>query len=190
MRVIFLDIDGVLNYDGSTSRNGIYLGIDNKRMRYLRNIVLQTDAKIVLTSTWREFYKIGAYKQDTRTGIYLNNKMRRHGLEIYDKVSEEVPWNHRGEAIKLWLDQHPDVEAYVVIDDEIFRDYNDYDIMPHLIKTCSNLTDKLSGLTERLTFAAVAILQGYRIGPVIDYDILRNVFSGFEPEKENYFNFN
>lgn len=189
MRVIFLDIDGVLNYNGSESRNGIYLGIDNKRVKRLKHIVLQTDAKIVLTSTWREFYAVGAYLQDNSTGKYLNNKMRKQQLEIYDKIREEVPWNHRGEAINLWLTQHPDVDNFVILDDEIFCDYNDFNLMPHLVKTCANLTDELSGLTNGLTTAAIAILEGYCIGPIIDYGVIRDVFSGYAPDRENLFKF-
>ena len=51
MKVIFLDIDGVLNYNGSS-----FLSED--KIILLRNILRRTGAKLVLSSSWRIiFYK-------------------------------------------------------------------------------------------------------------------------------------
>ena len=51
MKVIFLDIDGVLNEEKSRSRCVGYKGIDDKKAENLAKIVRATDAKIVLVST-------------------------------------------------------------------------------------------------------------------------------------------
>ena len=59
MKIIFLDIDGVLNYRGckSKSPSGCY-GIEQDKVKLLKNIVEQTNAKLVLTSTWKtDWYK-------------------------------------------------------------------------------------------------------------------------------------
>lgn len=49
-KVIFLDIDGVLNTSYTKYRDEV---LDDFRLDYLAKIVNKTRAKIVLTSTWR-----------------------------------------------------------------------------------------------------------------------------------------
>lgn len=56
MKVIFLDIDGVLNsrtYDRKRNWNE-QTDIDETRLPLIKEIVDATDAKIVLSSTWRQ----------------------------------------------------------------------------------------------------------------------------------------
>ena len=58
MKIIFLDIDGVLNSIGWVERTKgtAYEDkeIDPSKVRLLKQIIDKTDAKIVLSSTWRE----------------------------------------------------------------------------------------------------------------------------------------
>lgn len=54
MKVIFLDIDGVLNCVTSKSYCGMYVGVDADKIRRLARIVEETGAKIVLSSDWRD----------------------------------------------------------------------------------------------------------------------------------------
>ena len=53
MKIIFLDIDGVLNCQKSQSKCGGLIGIDDKKVKVLRKIVESTNAKIVLCSSWK-----------------------------------------------------------------------------------------------------------------------------------------
>ena len=53
MNVIFLDVDGVLNNAYTTDRIKGYIGIDDNKVRLLKQIVDYFDAKIILSSTWR-----------------------------------------------------------------------------------------------------------------------------------------
>ena len=48
---------------------------------------------------------------------------------------EKTPFleNKRGKEIKQWLAEHQDIEDYVLLDDEIFKDFDD-EILSHLIK--------------------------------------------------------
>lgn len=63
MRVIFLDIDGELTYTGY--RNEKTHNIDPKKVALLKEIVETTDAKIVLSSSWKCGYnKITREKKD------------------------------------------------------------------------------------------------------------------------------
>jgi histidinol phosphatase-like enzyme len=57
MKVVFLDIDGVLNEEKSRSRCCGYKGIDDKKVGNLAKIVKQTNAEIVLISTWKDDWR-------------------------------------------------------------------------------------------------------------------------------------
>ncbi len=176
MKVIFLDFDGVLNHVKSKSRvtfeDGIYVGLDKNKLRNLAKIVQETDAKIVLTTTWRDHYEVGAYKQSNRVGKYVNNKFRDLGLKIYDKVRDGKRFN-RGKDAKAWLDEHPEVTEYVVIDDEDIGYMIEWDIFKnHFVKT---LWDG-NGLTENCANAAIRILNGCREN-YIDREDMHKVYS-------------
>ena len=56
VKVIFLDIDGVLAH--TDYLNWQTRHIDPERVRFLAQIVELTDAQIVLTSTWKNGYDI------------------------------------------------------------------------------------------------------------------------------------
>lgn len=160
MKVIFLDIDGVLN-SWSDCKQAHYkmcvggkgcVGISNVRLRFLKQIVDATDAKIVLVSSWKSSWlqyrkqvkeylttdkkePLYIYFDRNEYGYYLHKKFRKHKLEIYDTTEgyEPNPWN-RGTGIRNYLMIHKDIKNWIVLDDEIFKDYND-EILMHLIKT-------------------------------------------------------
>ena len=58
MKVIFLDIDGVLNdkYCRARVPSGCKGAVDAK-LKLLREIVRQTDARLVLISSWKKYWK-------------------------------------------------------------------------------------------------------------------------------------
>ena len=130
MKVIFLDIDGVLNghdWDEAAQSNRIR----HKCVERLSRIMAATDAKIVLSSAWRYMIHCGA--MTTRGFEYM---LRTHGANgIVNRIvgvtirDEETPgylgpdhahgcWEPRAAQIRAWLGEHPDVESFVVIDDE------------------------------------------------------------------------
>ena len=53
MKVIFLDIDGVLNCSKTPNPKTLPYIVDRRLLRRLIRVVDQTSAKIVLPSTWR-----------------------------------------------------------------------------------------------------------------------------------------
>lgn len=158
MKVIFLDIDGVLNCQSSKSRepDGC-TGIDDARVKLLRKIVDATGAKIVLTSTWQKEWKLEGI---TSSGRYLIRKLWRKRLNIFSRTGK-WSWNDRGQGIIDWISGAPEkVESWVVLDDEIFDDYPRCGIMPHLV-----LTDFYSdGLNETCVERAIELL-----GRIDDY---------------------
>lgn len=135
MKVIFLDVDGVLNELGSTSRCCGMLGVDEDKVKRLSDIVMRTKAVIVLTSTWKSDWFRCEYEEDLPTmGLYLQQKLRKYGVHILDKTTD-VEWSKRGDGIKRWMNEcKVPIESFCIIDDETF-DYEEEGLMDRLVKT-------------------------------------------------------
>lgn len=132
MKIIFLDIDGVLNCNGSKSKmiddNDVcYVGIDKHKILRLKETIDRTGAKVVLSSTWR----LHLYKKD-RVDKYMRQRFKKYGIEIYSCTDHLH--GSRGAEIKKWLNEHDNIEEWVVLDDEWFSDYDD-EILQHLVRT-------------------------------------------------------
>ncbi|MBO5287071.1 MAG: hypothetical protein J6B34_02995 [Clostridia bacterium] len=115
MKVIFLDIDGVLNsrrYD--LTRGGDDGNIDKTRLPLLKEIVDKTGAKIVLSTTWRTNWDKDESKL-TEKGKELRSTLLEYGLEIYDKTPD-IDLNERPKEIMAWLEKN-EVDGFVIIDD-------------------------------------------------------------------------
>ena len=63
--------------------------------------------------------------------------------------------DNRGEGIRNWLANHPSVTHWIVLDDDIFPDYKQHGIMPHLVKT----NFYAGGLTETHVNQAIDLLN-------------------------------
>lgn len=134
MRVIFLDIDGVLNHCDTrhdarpSDTEPLPIPIEAECMARLNRLIAETEAKIVISSSWRTF----ARWQD------LGPALVRHGLvaevigETPDlpndktwlanwEISKGSPFAfehlERGWEIAEWLAAHPEVTAFVILDD-------------------------------------------------------------------------
>ena len=160
MKVIFLDIDGVLNCSTTEDHApGGAIGIERRCVKALRLIVEATGAKIVLTSTWKEEWS-PYYERCSPDVIYLMQELAKEGLTIFSKTEDDI--KHRGKGISDWLacfgpDVSGDVPDWVVLDDEVFIDYNEYTyVMSHLVKTAYGG----GGLTDELATRAIQILNG------------------------------
>ena len=156
---LFLDIDGVLNCHSSKSYCGIFVGIDKDKVQRLKKIVQKTNAIIILSSDW----KIGWQphrKYDPEIyphAKYLDNHLRKKSdntLFITDKTPN-IRRSERGAEINAYLQLHPEITNYVVLDDYYFDDYDEYKIGPHLI-----WTNHVYGLTDDDSAAAISLLQG------------------------------
>ena len=126
--VIFLDIDGVLNSYGCEDRIGSIVGVEDEKIGYLKEIADYLDAEIVLSSSWRQYWKkelltdgVNNWKGRSpfRYGRYLNIKLAKHGLKITDKT-ETLHWRNRALEILAYLNSHPDIDRFVILDDEDF----------------------------------------------------------------------
>ena len=133
--IIFLDIDGVLNNYDTKDRFRGFIGIDDKLVDILKEIVDRTDASIVLSSSWKDEWTNDPYLADDPhydAGRYINAKLSRCRMRVLGKTKDEGI--NRGYGIRRWLDTHPH-EGWIVIDDEVFPDFEVCGILPQLVFT-------------------------------------------------------
>lgn len=151
-KVIFLDVDGVLNEESTQTRtksNCIF--VDEAKLLLLKRIVDTTGAKLVLSSTWRYDRNDARYNGDF---LQLQEAIRAVGLDFYSFTPEDVLGIRRGMEIKAWLGTHPEVKQFVILDDELF-DYEERGLLDRLVKT--NFEN--GGLTEAHVLEAVDLLM-------------------------------
>ena len=182
-KVIFLDIDGVLNCESSPSRCMNFLGIDKDKVRRLAKIVEKTGAIIVLTSSWKDGWA-PARKYDKYEYYhchYLDEHLWKKGkLKIHSKTFERK-WLDRGHGILSWLQNHPNIKEYVILDDECFYDYYESNLLQHLIKT-----DNRYGLTDDNVNKAINILNRKLKTPIKITSIATIKAAGPQQEGESY----
>ena len=150
MKVIFLDIDGVLNsedYVYSCREYGI--AIDPTRMVLLKQIIDETNAKIVLSTSWREHWE-KAPNECGKIGLQINNIFSQYNLEILDKTPNLR--TRREQEIWYWLNKNPQVKNFVVLDDMFLcAEF----LNGHFIKT----SNRFDGLDEADVEKAIEILS-------------------------------
>lgn len=153
IKIIFLDIDGVLNNKHSKSRCCGFIGIDNDKVKRLKQIVDATGAKIVLCSSWKDDWEPVDKECQPAESDYLDRKLKREGLRIIDKT-KDLYWN-RGEGIVNWINEHG-VENFVILDDEAF-DYGRYDLNRYHVETCFD--SESGGLQDEHVEKAILLLN-------------------------------
>jgi hypothetical protein len=150
-RIVFLDIDGVINsedyalYRNASRRFNLDEFVDERAVTFLNYIVKKTDAKIVLSSSWRG-----------NMGL-ISERMTKCGFvyDFFDKTPYH-PSRHRGTEIKEWIDKyeetHEPIDNYVILDDDsdILSEQKD-----HFVH-CNNV----HGLTSEDSYKAINILNG------------------------------
>lgn len=132
MKIIFLDIDGVLQsprYCLAIGETGFLQAFEPAALSMLRALVVQSKAKIVISSSWRH----GSSKRE------FNQLFRVLGFkEIANAIHEnwrtdDLPHPaKRGDEISKWLDEHSYVTNYLILDDD-----NDMleEQLPHFVHT-------------------------------------------------------
>lgn len=186
MKVIFLDVDGVLNADDDCvyqagPKKGEwkarcphvqagyfehYIGISNTKVQRLAQIVKETGAIIVLVSSWKDNYEHLLATNRDRIGRYLFNKLAQQGLTIHsttlkqEKIGDPCGTYQRyvrGTGVWHWLEQHEgEVECWIALDDESF------DYMPNqLSHVCltSSFDRKSGGLNDKIMKKAIKMLN-------------------------------
>ena len=152
--IVFLDFDGVLNTEQYQAR----LAVDSKptkdtwgplfdpqAVENLRQIIDFTDARIVISSSWRYAHSLDV----------LRRMWEVRGLpgEILDTLACGATYISRGEEIECWLERN-DRPDYVIIDD-----LNDFSPAQrdHYVET-----NPIIGITEADAEKAIEILRKSR----------------------------
>lgn len=136
INVIFLDIDGVLNgYNfwnllgwniiskfNSSKLKGWYreltepFGVHERKVKRLAKIVHKTDAKVVISSSWRSGLQSNNLSDSEKRLLEL---FKKYNIEIYD-YTPILPSGKRENEIMAWLFRNPQVNNFIILDDENF----------------------------------------------------------------------
>jgi len=157
MRLIFLDFDGVLNSQlwyvrtkGSRGRDDL----DRDAIGFLNNLIAETGAKVVVSSTWR----LGRSVEE------LQEILDRNGFkgEVVGKTKDlrygpDGDCVLRGNEILCWMKDNPEIlgvaywdyNDYVILDDDSDMLYWQKDNYIHV--------DPYVGLTPNVVFKAKKI---------------------------------
>ena len=158
-KIIFLDIDGVLNsmdYFEQTKDCKGYTEINHEKVKLLKKIVDRTGAEIVLSSTWRD---LGKRKNEPEHPMYkyLSDTLKEYDMEIID----HTPYigQDRPKEIRAWLDNQQDKDIqFVSLDDDFQKHkYDEAGIGDCLVRT--SFYEKDGGLRKEHVEKAVEILN-------------------------------
>ena len=124
--IVFVDVDGVLN---CTETNGC---IDDDKLILLKEIINATNAKIVISSSWRN---------TTKKLNKLSNALHRHGIEYIDCTPNLLryrkPEANRVCEIQSYLKSARDkynIQQWVAIDDYNLIKHSSF-FKNHLVNT-------------------------------------------------------
>jgi hypothetical protein len=104
MKVIFLDIDGVLNCKKTANPRMLPYVVDRRLLARFKQLLERTGAKVVLSSTWRY----------DPAGLF---SAKYWGIPFIG-ITPDMPKRPRRDEIRAWLKKHPKVTRFAVIDDE------------------------------------------------------------------------
>lgn len=125
MRIVFLDIDGVLTRPSvhvAYRDKGVWNRASPVATRLLDRLCRDAGALVVICSAWRKIH----------TRLEIEHTLRRGGFRgaLHEDwctgVDEE---GIRGDEVRAWLAAHPEVTAHVVIDDEPDRYHPDQPVV-------------------------------------------------------------
>ena len=114
VRIIFLDLSGTMTPDGLEDTDPI----DRAKVARLNKITEATSAKIVISSDWVKPYPgVGQDKQFAKVSVELIEHGVRGDIIGYTPQGEKEYMFQRGEQIRRYLDAHPKIASFVVLDD-------------------------------------------------------------------------
>lgn len=130
MKVLFLDIDGVVNTHRTPQTDG--WPIEPFCAFQVGRIQLETGCEVVLSSSWRHSEEGVEVVEKKVLPLFSRTRVDRDGEDS------------RGTQIKEWLDAHPEVTRYAILDDN--TDMLD-EQMPNFFQTyffCCGLTEDIA----------------------------------------------
>ena len=165
-KIIFLDIDGVLNNEETAYKTGIK--IEERKVAILKHIVEETGAEIILSSSWKRGYCFfimdGMQSKDPAFKL-LHDSLEKVGLKIsgVTPISGESGPCARPLEIREWLYRFYRIFSYVILDDDIFWDWGF--LQRNVVTTTTFCPENslahqyVTGLTMEHAERAIAILN-------------------------------
>jgi len=125
IKVIFLDIDGVLNNPKQWGNRFLDLRFDEECVNQFNRIVEATNAKIVLSTSWRKLYKY-----DILTKVLKDVGVRGEFIGITPALHSLH--SQRGDEINEWIKYYgrKNIDSFVVLDDDSDMDK----VLGHFVK--------------------------------------------------------
>ena len=157
-KILFLDIDGVLN-SFRFSHNEERYGFADELVEKLRKILDKTNAGVVISSSWRKHEDYEPFEPMMNWRDVLTRKL---GFKMRsDWLLGETPNSDsgkRGLEILAWFDLQPksfnkNAKNFCIIDDEVG------DILPFICKRLIIKVDMRVGLTDEDAEKAIKILN-------------------------------
>ncbi|NQX65653.1 hypothetical protein HQN90_05880 [Paenibacillus alba] len=144
MKLIFLDIDGVLVTTNSLIPSDKYFAhtFDKTCVQNLIEILNATGAKVVISSSWREGRTLAQLQS-----IFQSNGIEDCVIGLTPSFNDETI---RGTEIKAYLEGCNGLECFVIIDDEEKMG----DLEPFLIET-----EFRTGITESVKDEVISRLM-------------------------------
>lgn len=139
-KILFLDIDGVLNSERYIKRIGELFDnpdyqIDPEAVSILNKLISICKVDIVLSSTWRL-----AFSSHPSPIEAVQKMLEHYGItgkvvgvtpSIYTKTGLIYLSQSRSYEIQAWLDEHVEIKDFVILDD----DGDMADLKEHLVQT-------------------------------------------------------
>lgn len=111
--------DGVLNCATTERRlvsEPVFPFVDTRKVLRLREILEKTGAVLILSSSWREGAFAHASFSDRQAYLELRAEFKRLRCPLWVDCTP-IMSGSREEEIKKWLEQHPEVTNFVILDD-------------------------------------------------------------------------
>lgn len=115
MKVLFLDIDGVVLSGEELWATGNNRYLPPAKIALVNEVLRRTGSLVVVSSTWRCFDEcLDLLRAAGLTAIHRDWRTDRESRTTGGLYIGEV----RGHQIKRWLDAHPEVDSYAIVDDD------------------------------------------------------------------------
>lgn len=128
MKLLFLDIDGVLTSDATKSRKELLYTFSESCVGALNRILTENNVQIILTSSWRTVFDVEKQNQ-----IFSENGV----IQFPGGQTNDFGYENRSLEIQDYLSKRK-VENYVILDDMKINGFDEHFV----------LVNPSTGLTE------------------------------------------
>lgn len=152
--IVFLDIDGVLNYRQMPNEDIVtypntYGHLSKDRLKTLLDFIEDVDGYIVVSSTWRKMLDVN-----------MGEILEYFGLPQHRYLGDTPDLgaslgSYRGNEIQLWINQNrSQIKSYIILDD-------DSDMLLWQASHYLNINNEF-GFTKNMAYRAKRLLESTR----------------------------